>query len=72
LQVNNRLNDVLKSRLTVIEMFRYTTIRSLAQFLSQQGMGIEQDIDRKKWADTFKRSKIDIKQIYQKRKAKRE
>ncbi len=66
LQVNNRLNDVLSSRLTVIEMFRYTTIRSLAQFLSQQG--IERDIDRKKWADTFKRSKIDIKQIYQKRK----
>jgi polyketide synthase PksN len=69
LQVNNKLNDVFDNKLTVIEMFRYTTIRSLSQFLNRHE--VNPRLERKKWAETVKRSKTDIEQAYQKRSRKK-
>jgi amino acid adenylation domain-containing protein len=65
LQVSQQLNEVLKESLPAMSMFRYTTIHSLAQFLEQQG--IEKELERKKRADTLKKSKRNQQQRYQKR-----
>jgi tyrocidine synthetase-3 len=72
LQINDRLNSLFENKLAVIVMFRYTTIRTLAQFLQSIQTGQMQDmgekIDRKKRAAAQNQGKNDREQRYQKRK----
>jgi acyl carrier protein len=72
LQLNNKLNNMFDNKLAVILMFRYTTIRSLAQILQSLQSGQPQDmgekIDRKKRATAQNQGKCDRQQRYQKRK----
>jgi hypothetical protein len=67
-QVNKKLNGLFEHNLPVVAMFRYTTIRSLAQVLGRQGK--EANLDRKKRAEAVGRGKSDRLQRYQKRKPK--
>jgi acyl carrier protein len=66
IQVNKKLNRTLDTQVPVIDMFRYTTIRSLSQYLEQPGMNT--GLDRKKRADALERGKNDRQQRFQKRK----
>jgi hypothetical protein len=66
LQVNQRLNKVLESPLPVMTMFRYTTIRSLSQFLMEQES--QDTLDRQRRRQALNKGKGDIRQRYEKRK----
>jgi hypothetical protein len=65
LQVNRKLNAVLEISLPVMVMFRYTTIRSLAEFLGQRETS--NNPDRKQRAEALERGKSDRLKRYQKR-----
>jgi tyrocidine synthetase-3 len=71
-QLNNKLNNMFDKKLAVIIMFRYTTIRSLAQFLQSLQPGQAQytgeKLGRKKRASAQNQGKHDRQQRYQKRK----
>jgi acyl carrier protein len=65
LQVSKKLNTVLETPLPVMTMFRYTTIRSLSQFLGEQET--RDGLDRKKRAEALKKGKSDRLKRYRKR-----
>jgi hypothetical protein len=65
LQVNQKLNELLEESLPAMNMFRYTTIHSLAHFLEKQGT--KKELERRKRTDTLKKGKRNRQQRYQKR-----
>ncbi|MCP4153086.1 MAG: amino acid adenylation domain-containing protein, partial [bacterium] len=70
LQVNKKLNKILDGKLQVVDMFRYTTIRTLAGYLEQQEERGSEAIDRKKRSEAVKKGKSDRQKRLQKRKTR--
>jgi surfactin family lipopeptide synthetase A/lichenysin synthetase A len=68
MQVNKKVNQVFNTTMSVVEMFRYPTIRLLAQFLSQPREASSGELDRGKRTRALERGKDDRKQRLQKRK----
>ena len=65
LQVNKKLNTELETPLPVMTMFRYSTIRLLAEFIGKHET--KDTIDRKQRAEALNRGKSDRLKRYQKR-----
>jgi fengycin family lipopeptide synthetase D len=70
-QVNTKLKQVLGKELPLMILFRYTTIRSLAQYIDQQRSEAKVKVERGNRKETLKKGKIDRQQRFEKRKTRK-
>jgi amino acid adenylation domain-containing protein len=68
-RVNSRLKDVLEMDLSIVTMYKYTTISSFSQFLDNGGN--RQHLNREERRDTIRRGKADKKKMRDKRMRRR-
>ena len=66
-QVNTKLKQVLGKELPLMILFRYTTIRSLAQFIGEQEAKTKINVHRNNRSENLQKGKSDRRQRYEKR-----